>query len=425
MNDTWSPRALLPTTTDKRRKLWEIDHRLHCSIVGTCLTLRDLRKIAKQLNLAIPDDMEEYDVHGRFVGAAYEPRAIAKAMQKMLERKHQIAVRQFGRATTDQDVNELWTRCLAQGDVPGPYWALMSHPATSRSLMTKAFGHVHMLSHLVGASNRADIRRLNALEAEKSSLADQLDNAKRQLAERDAEMRDLLAQHADEVGRLNERLFRARAAEERLAAVEDRLANFETGGEYATLWRTSTDLKRQLAEQTERAEQIEARRALLEFDLQRLQASNKQLGKALQDAVSEREALDDVLRSRLFVPRDLEGESRTARQSPDLDLGGRRIVYVGGRSGAVGHLKTLVERANGTLIHHDGGVETTSLRLTEVLAQGDAVLCPVDCVSHDACQRAKQFCKRNAKTFIPLRSSGISSFVIGLQEVVSAQGHRT
>ena len=43
------------------------------------------------------------------------------------------------------------------------------------------------------------------------------------------------------------------------------------------------------------------------------------------------------------------------------------------------------------------------------------MLCPVDCVSHGACLRAKRFCKRAAKPFVPLRSAGLSSFVGGLR----------
>ena len=44
--------------------------------------------------------------------------------------------------------------------MPGPYWALMTHPRSTPALMVRAFGEVHMLSHLAGATNRADIRRL-------------------------------------------------------------------------------------------------------------------------------------------------------------------------------------------------------------------------------------------------------------------------
>ena len=82
-------------------------------------------------------------------------------------------------------------------------------------------------------------------------------------------------------------------------------------------------------------------------------------------------------------------------------------------------MRSLVEHANGTFIHHDGGIEENGRRLVELLAMGDAVLCPVDCVSHGACRLAKRVCKQRAKAFVPLRSSSLSSFASGLREIAT------
>ncbi len=105
-----------------------------------------------------------------------------------------------------------------------------------------------------------------------------------------------------------------------------------------------------------------------------------------------------------------------------VDLCGRRVAYVGGRSGIVGHFRTLVERLNGHFIHHDGGKEDHEGQLGRILGQADVVLCPVDCVSHRASLRAKQFCKRTAKPFVPLRTAGLSSFVTGLRRATEFAG---
>ncbi|MFN8719368.1 MAG: DUF2325 domain-containing protein [Rhodospirillales bacterium] len=47
----------------------------------------------------------------------------------------------------------------------------------------------------------------------------------------------------------------------------------------------------------------------------------------------------------------------------------------------------------------------------------DLVFCPIDCISHDACRRAKQLCKRLRKPFVPLRSSGSAGFFAVLREL--------
>ena len=103
-----------------------------------------------------------------------------------------------------------------------------------------------------------------------------------------------------------------------------------------------------------------------------------------------------------------------------IDLRGRRIAYVGGRARLITHFRALIERLNGRFIHHDGGIDDSARWLARILGQADAVLCPVDCVSHGACLLAKQFRKRTAKPFVPLRSAGLSSFVTGLHRVTAA-----
>ena len=99
------------------------------------------------------------------------------------------------------------------------------------------------------------------------------------------------------------------------------------------------------------------------------------------------------------------------------DLGGLRILCVGGRGSLAPHYRTLVQRCNGELIRHDGGLEESRARLEALLASADAVLCPADCVSHDAYQRAKRYCKRLAKPCVLIERSGISAFARALSDL--------
>jgi hypothetical protein len=82
-----------------------------------------------------------------------------------------------------------------RGEIPGAYWATLTHAQTTQALVREAFGEVHMLSHLVGAANRADIRRLCILEAEKAALEEKLQRQQQALHEavvsRDTQIRDL------------------------------------------------------------------------------------------------------------------------------------------------------------------------------------------------------------------------------------------
>jgi hypothetical protein len=43
------------------------------------------------------------------------------------------------------------------------------------------------------------------------------------------------------------------------------------------------------------------------------------------------------------------------------------------------------------------------------------VLCPIDCVSHQACLKVKALCRRRAKAFVPLRSSSATCFARAIE----------
>ena len=114
-------------------------------------------------------------------------------------------------------------------------------------------------------------------------------------------------------------------------------------------------------------------------------------------------------------PDDLVGAGGSYGQ----DLRRRRILYVGGRNRQVAHFGAVVERQNGEFLHHDGGQSENAARLDAMIRAADAVLCPIECVSHDACLRIKRICKRAAKPFVPLRSASLACFVEGLREVAA------
>ena len=152
------------------------------------------------------------------------------------------------------------------------------------------------------------------------------------------------------------------------------------------------------------------RRSTLEHELSALQAAHQEMSSTVRALNTECDALESMLESGIDNAGDGAAESGRA-----VDLCGRRVAYVGGRTGIVGHFRALVERLNGHFIHHDGGIEDHEGKLGRILGQADVVLCPVDCVSHRASLRAKRFCKRTAKPFVPLRSAGLSSFVTGLR----------
>ncbi len=93
----------------------------------------------------------------------------------------------------------------------------------------------------------------------------------------------------------------------------------------------------------------------------------------------------------------------------------RSFLYVGGRDCQVAHLRQIASNHGAELIHHDGGLREAVSRIDTVLPSVDCVFCPIDCISHDACLRVKNGCKKFGKTFVPLRNGSKSSLDRALQ----------
>ena len=403
----------------RRRKLWEIDGRLHCTIVGTCLSIPELKKINARLKRTIRKGVEDYDLHVDSVRLAGQIGDMSKLIHKTLDRKYQTAIRRYARADSEEALSALWEQSVADGDIPGPYWALMSHPHSSNQLAARAFGAVHMLSHMVGAANRADIRRLRDLEQETADLRDELEKVRRRAAyERSSLRREVETQDA-RLSEMSDEVARSRNAMEQVAGLKAEVSALEDGSEIARLRAEVATLTEQLqasAAQADRlselADQQSARIESLESDRQSLEAQ-------LEESEQDRDRLEVICASRNWAQGGTD-----AAAPPDVDLHGGTLVYVGGRNRLVPYFRGLVEQANGQFVHHDGGLEESDNRLGEILSQGDVVLCPIDCVSHSACRRAKQFCKRRSMPFLPLRSAGLSSFVGALKDAADALGTR-
>ncbi|MCF8481567.1 MAG: DUF2325 domain-containing protein [Rhodospirillum sp.] len=387
-----------------RKRLWELDPHFHCSLVGTCLALPDLRKMAAKARVTLQPDTPDYRLHGMFTRAAAAPgsveKGLARLMDKALEKRHARALALFRRAGSIKDLETLWSEALKAGDIPGPYWALMSHPLAPKSLLEQAFGEVHMLSHLVGASNRADVRRLAEMELTQSRLETDLASteARRQ---RDLEIKQ------GEIAQLREALEeergRARAMARRLETLGD--GDSQTSRVQA-LEATMEGLRDRLNREAWRAD--------------RLQGKLSEAERRLSEAHADRDALRARLGDRMEDLRSLEailhGENR-GQPVPPPDLGGRTLLYVGGRARAIPGLRKLVETSNGHFLHHDAGREDGRAHLSDLLASADMVVCPVDCISHDACLKCKRACKDRGTPFAPLPSSGMGAFARYLREV--------
>ena len=328
--------------------------------------------------------LSDHELHSEAVGLCSHHNACSKLLNKALDQRHQIAVKQFSRLQGEDAAMVKWREARKAGDIPGAYWAVLTHPDVGATGIRQAFGDVHMLSHLIGSANRADVKRLAVLEGEKAELLEKIERQQVRLCDavtsRDATIRRLSA------------LATAQVATQ---------AEPEADDEVQALRHLVGDLQAKLASETTRRERLEAR--LVDM------AGTSQGWKQRADAAeAERRALLQevhALEACIATP----GEPRTtARLPPEC------VLYVGGRPGTVGQVRDAMVADGGELLAHDGGRHDHPSQLAGLISRADRVVFPVDCVSHDAALTVKRLCRQSGKPWLPLRSSSLASFLSAL-----------
>ena len=373
----------------RRTAIWDMHHSVHCSIVGTCLSSAEIRRLLIKLGVHGAETAGDHELHKQGVALAGRPQDGGKFIQKALDHRHEAAIKQFARAKDESTLRQLWDEAVKRGDIPGAYWAVLSHPAATDAIMRKVFGDVHMLSHMVGAANRADIRRLRQIEEENAALSAKLELQQRQL-------RDGFTDRDNKIRLLNEALSRALAQAPVLAehASDDARAAKEA----------LIDLDRRLSREIVRRERLENR-------IEAATLSLSQAERARHDAERECEGLRREL---VLIEAQVNGWPAEDPKSVTPELDGAQVLYVGGRAHQMPQLRAVVERAGGAFLYHDGGIEHSMTLLPGLISRADCAVFPIDCVSHDAMGILKRQCRQSAKPFIPLRTSSLASLLSGL-----------
>ena len=410
------PLLAVPQTAEPPRKrryeLWEVPGGLQCSILGTCLAHQDLVRLTRRLRLSIEDGAADYEVHAYFVREASRPGEVARVLQKELDRRFEGQLRRVGRLKSDAELGAFWKEAYDNGRIAGAYWAVMTHAHVSEEFRQKAFGDVHMLSHVLGRTTHAAAVKASELEGRieelEAKLARQAERHAETIAARDREIarlsatRTIVACYSQENGR---------AAAPAVAMV---------GGHRPVARERALVAARERARHAEAA--VERGRAPSPRVAPTPPSPRPPAGTGA--AVERLEAqLRRIARSPTYRRRRAEtGAAETAVACPGaeacrLDVPPRRVLYLGGRASAIDRLRAIAASVNAELLHHDGGVEQTADLIDGFVTRCDVVFCPIDCISHGACERAKALCRKHDKVFVPLRSSGASTFKRALRGV--------
>ena len=379
----------------ERRKIWNIIDVSHCSIIGTCMSVVELRRLARRVGVTQEDRYTDYEIHGWFVDQMGHENPLSRAAQEYLDGKFEGAIRKAAPLSGEDAFAAHWEEALDNGFVAGAYWAIVTHPGLPPSIESRIFGHIHMMSHISGTSHRLEARVVAEARREKAEIARRLS---RLLSQRNEELN--LAR--SEVTKLT-----AEARESRRLADE------------------IVSLRRAL-ESDEGQIRIEAQAR----EIETLRAENEALTGRLRRLATERDRLDARLeRLQRFHYAEKSVDDEDLEQSESVyaarihddeqpsNLCGRCLLYVGGRPRTVCRLRQWVAERDGSLIHHDGGLEDSRAILGDLVRRADAVFFPIDCVSHNAADVVKSLCDSHGVPYAPLPSASATAFTRAVRAI--------
>lgn len=380
----------------RRRRLWELDGHAYCPVVGVCLPLPQLRRLAEK-TLGRLQQHNDYEVHCIVVSECRQRSALSEAVQKELESRYALVLRAAQQLKSTEALGRWWDDCRASADWAGALWATLTHPRCDAPLEQRILGEVHMLQHQVGMACRADLTRLDALHDENALLARELAAAQERCQQQAHHYSSRIEKQQAGTVRLRAELMQAQT---RLQQQEEQIALLQASSPELP---ARTALARQNRELQEERQSLLRQLQLAQQETQSLRGRAQDLQERLTRVASERPAMPDVV-------------------SEPSGLAQRAVLCVGGRTASVPIYRQVIEHKGARFLHHDGGTEDNSSQLDATLAAADLVICQSGCISHNAYWRVKDHCKRTGKRCVFIETPSRSALERALEDITATAG---
>lgn len=391
-------------TKQERTKLWELDHNYHCAVIGTCLTLEEVKKLLRSFHFTV-NDSSSYDIHTAIVTIISFNDFRSKKVQSYLNKKFKAAIHKTKKMNAAELKSE-WKRVVNSGELIATFWAVIAHPQTSEQMKRDFYGDIHMQSHMSGATNRVDLRRLNLLENEqkKIDIETQTQQAKYQKLQTENTRLQLTLQQQSE----------------KTADLTNRVAALTNANEQLTILKSVDEIDQLNSQQAKLMHKINFQAN----EIERYEKKQVQMNKVMADLnhqISTYKITITEYKSETEYLQYLLSQNKTEDKClfKKQGLCGQCVLYVGGKTSLIPYYRELVEAKSGVFLHHDGGIEKNTQDLTYSLSRADLVIFPSNCISHDAYWKIKRTCKKQQKIFEYLKSPGLHSLSSVLDQLVT------
>ena len=359
-----------------RVDVWDIPEHQLCTVVGTCLEIKQLRKLKNRFKKYIADMPlnSDYDLHACCVSACRIKNLLSKSINKTINQQFAQYVQEIRGLKEDKEIRKIWLSREPGNlrQLAGYYWAILTSERASADLKNEIYGEVHMISHISG---QRSMTSLHEREYQLQQMRFDLKKKDRTIARRSLQI--------DQIRRVSEGL------ENQVRYLTSQNSNKET----------------QL-NKSQKSPQVYEQ--IINSQMNCMDRLQTQVDRQKQEIIDLRNRLDGNGHQKpklsIVMPETVE----PARE--EKDLCGKKILYVGGFARHRAKFQKLTEMINGCFLYHDGGVQQSVYQLDELIKRADAIFCPIDCISHDAVDRIKTLSKSECKDCVFLRSASLSSF---------------
>jgi len=374
-----------PTET---RRIWEIEGRMQCPVIGACLTVSEHRILLKKVGVQ-SRRLSPYVMHRTLMEHLHERNPLSVKVDAYL--RHKYRQRVPGLLALDPEAfMALWRESFRQGDMEAAFYAAAIRGDLSSECMGEVFGETHMLCHANLDEVMKARQKVTFHERTNRQLVRSLDNARREVRETRRKNKDL--QQSREVA------ARGRQARKH----HDSEAVCSPSPSLETLIAENLFLRQRLAEGERRNQEMETRHRRAEQERERMEKESAEMD-ALNRSLSEEVSS--------LIAQLGEASRRMAsckEHCPRSSLCARRVLIVGGLTKMKDLYRRLVESHGGRFEYHDGYMKQGKQELDAQVRRADMILCPVSCNSHAACLMVKKLSAKYGKTVKMVPSSGLS-----------------
>jgi hypothetical protein len=382
------------------KPVWEIDTPFKCPVIGTCLSVQDLKKILKKVGTCIKH-LNAYQVHRTVMENMGSENKVSRKVDANLKHKFRKELSEFG-SLEESEFEAAWKLHFEKGNIFALLWIAATRSDLSEQCLEQVFGDIHMLSHQNVNDACTHKQQLARQQEANKRLAEKIERA-RSLARRFKKERDILEGGFNEVHGAYETLKREKAQiQERLSDSGENRLVCDLRVENSKLQVMVKKYEQEILNYSHKIQFLEDQNRKLMSHLERQQDLNGELKKEVKKMAHQMSSLNQC-----------------DEQCPAFDLCAKRILIVGGITKLKAYYRELIEDRGGIFEYHDGYMNGGKRGLEGRVRRSDIILCPVKCNSHNACLSLKKLCQKHNKPVQMLSNASLNAISQALSKNVA------